>query len=321
MKKHYKLLTALFVIGAFVCTPKAYADDNISGVKISPPSNIVTLSPSMSDESTFTIENPNTSSAATYEIYAAPYSYSHSESEDNYLLGFSAENSYTQIVRWISFKDQSGNFVPKLTTTVDANSSKEITYRISTPSSIPNGGQYAVIFTQTVNNGSEGIKTSARTGLVLYGRSLGDSIKSAEISDVALTSSFMANGDIHGTVRVKNTGNIDLDVKTTLKVQGIFGATYYENTKDTSVIPEIELKINTGWTDDEGKNITPIIGLFKVTFKTAINSLGKEETITNVTLIYPIWAIILSIILLTILIIWIIFLTKRHKERRSRRLV
>ena len=323
MKKTSKLLIATMAIVSSLCINKtAFAEDAISGAKISPVSNVVTLSASSSQEYTFTVENPSASSASTYEIYAAPYSYSYSEAEDNYLLGFSAENSYTQITRWITFKDSSGKFVEKLTTTIDPSSSKEITYRINTPSSIPNGGQYAVIFTQTINSSSsEGIKTSARTGLVIYGRASGNSIKTAEISDMQLSSSFMTIGDINGSVRVKNTGNIDLDVKTTLKVQGIFGNSYYENTKTTSVIPEVELKIKNGWTDDEGNNKTPIIGLFKVTLKTAINSINKEETITNVTLIFPVWALVLTIILLTILIIWIIFLVKRHKERRSRYLV
>ena len=322
MKKILQILITpiILLLGTFM-GEVVYADD-ISGAKISPVSNVVNLSASTNTEYTFTVENPSTTNPTTYEIYTAPYSYSYSESEDNYLLGFSAENSYTQITRWITFKDSSGKFVEKLTTTVDAGSSKEITYRIATPSSIPNGGQYAVIFVQTVNDSTnEGIKTSARTGLVIYGRASGNSLKAADFYDMALSSSFMTIGDIHGSVRVKNTGNIDLDVKTTLKVQGIFGNTYYENTKTTSVIPEVELKINTGWTDDEGNNKTPIIGLYKVTFKTAINSINKEEVITNVTFIFPAWAIILSITLLTILVIWIIFLIKRHKERRSRYLV
>jgi len=257
-----------------------------------------------------------------FEVYASPYSYTFSETDEEYKLGFSNENNYTQITRWITFKDVNGNFVTNPKFVAQSGESVEITYRISTPSSIPAGGQYAVLFAHTLSSDttSGGIRTEASPGLVVYGRSNGETVTAGEISDLELHQVKVVGEEkkniINASAKVKNSGNVDFMAAGTLKVEGIFGRTYYEtpsNQGRISVIPESELKVTDEWED------TPYFGLFKATW--TVTAAGESETISQMILIMPAPVIIVMILLLTIIIIWIIIMVRKRKERKSRFMV
>ena len=313
--------TAVYSEGVEETTENSISDTAITSISITPLSKVLTLNSGKTYEDSFTVTN-NGGTDMVIETYAAPYSYVYSESEDNYKLGFNNENSFTQISRWITFQDTNGSWVEKANFTISPSSSLDITYRITTPDSIPAGGQYAVIFahTLTATTTSSGIRTEASPGIIVYGRSLeGETVVGVEISDLDLNKTTDADGEtknlFSGSAKVKNTGNTDFVASGTLKVTGLFGDTKYETDSSTgegkaSVIPEAELEVSDEWEE------TPDFGFFRVSW--TVTAGDKTEKIEKVFILLSPIAIIISIIVLTILIVGIIILVKKRKEHRSR---
>ncbi len=290
-----------------------------TNISLTPVSKTYRLSAGSVYNDTFTVNNTG-SRELDIEVFAAPYSYVYSEQSDTYQLGFSNENNYTQLSRWISFKDADGSYKSTINAKIAPNSSYVAEYQINTPGSIPAGGQYAVIFARTTNGivSSNGIKTEASPGMVIYGRSTdGESIISAEIKDLSIKQSITENettrNAIMGIAKVKNTGNVDFNAKGKLVVDGIIFGGHYETPDSAgriSVIPEAELTLADEWKE------TPGFGIFKVTW--TVEAAGKTETIEQIVVINVVPAIIITIILLTIIIVWCIVYGKKRKERRSR---
>ena len=329
--KKYLLAAIITLCGAFFCANNpAIAEDAgdetqtaaaATSISISPVSKILQLEENTVYEDAFKVTN-NSDSAMNFEVYASPYSYTFSETDGEYRLGFSNENHYTQITRWITFKDEDGNYVENPTFTAAPRDSVTVEYRISTPSSVPAGGQYAVLFAHTLSGSmtSSGIRTEASPGLVVYGRSAGEVVTSGEISGLTINQTMQKEGEnkniINASATVKNTGNVDFMGSGKLVVQGVFGQAYYETPSTggkVSVIPESELVVSDAW--DE----TPYFGLFKATW--TVTAAGQTETVERMILILPMPVIVVAILLLTIIIIWIIIVVRRRKERRSRFMV
>ena len=337
MKSLFKKVSALalsvLMMGTVITSGNIYADESDEGeipnaatsISISPVSEVLHLTPSTVYDATFKVSN-NGDSPMDFEVYAAPYAYIYSEDEDAYKLGFSRENNFTQITRWITFRDVNGNYVEKATFTAAPKSDVEVAYRISTPESMPAGGQYAVLFAHTLSGtvDSSGIKTEASPGLVVYGRASGETVISSEISNLAINNTMMVDGEektlINATAKVKNNGNVDFMAEGKLKVTGIFGNVYYETPANStaariSIIPDTELSVTDSWKD------TPFFGLFNVEWTVMVNDEEPGETITKFVIIMPVAIIIIMLLLLTIVIVWIIILIRKRKERRSKFMV
>ena len=331
MKKLQKisvLVVAMAFSMVFCCNGAVFADgeedtsdDSADGmsISISPVNKVLSLEADHVYEDSFKVTN-NSKKEMPFEVYASPYSYTYSEEDSEYKLGFSSENNYTQITRWITFKDADGNYVKTAQFQAEPESSVEVEYRIETPSSIPAGGQYAVLFAHTLSGevNASGIKTEASPGLVVYGRGVGETLTAGSVSDSVLNQTLTVNDEtlnlINASAKVKNEGNVDFMAQGTLKVEGIFGRAYYEtpvNKARISVIPETELVVSDVWEE------TPYFGLFKATW--TVTAAGQtEEPITKMILILPPPVLIFVILLLTIIIIWTIIVIRKRKERRSR---
>lgn len=326
MKKNILRVLLFSVILSFgFLIINVYADEETttvqSGTSISlmPVSQTFQLSSNSTYESSFKVTNDG-ESEMKINVYVAPYSYVYSNEEDLYKLGYNNENNYTQITRWITIKDEAGNYVEEPIFTIPANSSLEIFYRVTTPSNIPDGGQYAVIFAHTLSGImlDSGIRTEASPGMVIYGRSVeGETIRSAEIYDLKINRSVTENNttrnNFFATARVKNTGNVDFNARGVLKVESIVGFGSYETPETTgiiSVIPESERIISDEWAE------TPSFGLYKVTWSVTVGE--QTELIERMVFLISPLVIIITIIVLTILVIWIIIRVRKRKERRSR---
>ncbi|MBR3156885.1 hypothetical protein IKF20_00410 [Candidatus Saccharibacteria bacterium] len=297
-------------------------ETNSSGTNISltPVSKVLEISPSSKYEDSFEVKNDGDKNI-DIEVYAAPYSYVYSEEADAYQLGFSNENSFTQITRWITFKDAGGKWDKKPTFTIKAKESITVNYRVSTPDSIPAGGQYAVLFAHTLTSvtSANGIKTEASPGLVVYGHSTeGELDRSHEVKDMKIEQNINENGTtrsgIFASAKVKNNGNVDFGAKGILKVESILGGSSYETENGgvhISVIPETELSISDEWKDAPG------FGIYKATWSVSVN--GEEpQIIEQIIFINPLPLVFFTIILLTIIIICAIIFVRKRKERRSR---
>lgn len=318
------LMCATFVTSNNVFSEEGETQQIATSISISPVSKILQLSANSVYEDTFTVSNNGTSDMK-FETYAAPYAYTYSEADDSYQLGFNRENTYTQITRWVTFRQTDGTYAEKATFVAAPGSSVEVAYKISTPESIPAGGQYAVLFahTLTADTNTSGIKTEASPGLVVYGRAEGETKASSEISSSEIKTTMAVENQekniINASAKVKNTGNVDFMASGKLKVTGIFGQVYYETAgvsgkSRVSIIPEAELPVSDSW--DE----TPFFGLFNVEW-TVTGSGGTSETITKFVAIIPPVIIIVTILLLTIIIIWIIIVIGKRKARRSKFMV
>lgn len=298
-------LCATLLISQPVLAEEALPDVRI---QISPVSSLVPLPASSSREYTFSVENTG-AKTFSYKVYTTPYSID--TSTDEYQNSFSQETSYTQITRWISFKDINGQWKDTVTFRINPSEKQTITYRIQVPADVPAGGQYATIFSEALNDNvsAEGIRTISRVGLVVYGHSIGDTVLNAQITDLDL-SRFLTKGNIGGSARIKNEGNVDFTATHTFTVKTLFGKTLYEQDIVSSVLPETERVIREEWEN------TPFMGFFAVTYR--IVAVDQMEEQTNVVLIMPVLMIIILLILLTGFIIWAIMLNRRRRERRSR---
>ena len=332
MKKTFcKIITLALMVGfgvVFCLANPSFAEEESesaeavggTSISLSPVSNVLQLSSNSTYNNKFEVKNEGDSNMEI-EVYAAPYSYVYSEEEDAYKLGFSKENNFTQISRWISFKDSGGNWVTdRPTYNIKAKESLEIEYRVITPDNIPAGGQYAVIFAHTLTGtvAANGIKTEASPGLVIFGRSIeGEAITKAEISDLKIDKSFDQNGAVksnfYASAKVKNAGNIDFNASGKLKVDPIIGFGSYETPEErgrVSVIPETELPVYDEWEE------SPSFGIYHVSW--TVTAAGETETIEKIVFVNPLPLIIISILLLTFIVVVLIIVVRRRKAHQSK---
>ena len=327
----YKLLSLALVIGlgvGFLSVNVAMAEEGEedkaedlgTSISISPVSEVFSLSSNSTYDGKLTVRNDGKNDMEV-EVYAAPYSYVYSEEDDAYRLGFSKENNFTQITRWITFKDIGGSWSKKANYTIDPGKSIDVAYKISTPDNIPAGGQYAVIFAHTLSSttNSSGIKTEASPGMIIYGRSTeGEAVQSAEISAMGIerkVNEESGNENFYASAKVKNTGNVDFNAVGTLKVDPIIGGGSYKTGDEggsarVSVIPDSELVVYDEWKD------SPSFGIYKATW--TVTAGDDTQTVEKIVFVNPLPLIIITILVLTGLTIWIIMVVRKRKERESR---
>lgn len=328
-----KFLTTVAMIALFVfvsintSSVATYAEETDSGLRtegstsisIMPVNKILQLSSNSIYEDRITINNDG-DAIMRVEVYAAPYSYVYSENENAYKLGFNTDNNFTQIARWITFKSTSDSWVKKGVYTIEPNSSIDVNYRISTPESIPSGGQYAVIFAHTLTSSTNasGIRTEASPGMVVYGRSSeGETIIKPVINDLSVRYGAEDNNSrqigFFATAKVKNEGNVDFNAIGKMVVKNVFGGVVYETTQPSgmiSVIPDAELVVADNWTDP------PFFGLYQVTWSVTVGE--TSETVEKLVFVNFALFLFLSIILLTIIVFGVTIWVRRRKAHQSK---
>ncbi len=316
--KYSLIAGALAVTGAAAPISQVFAEGEAnattsatsSWIQVTPVSSRVILRPGQSLEYSMVVSNIGTDKF-NYSVYAAPYSVV----DENYNVSFSNETNRTQLSRWIQFIKDDGSTTDKFTGSLDAGAKQTVNYRITVPENVPAGGQYATIFAQTdadeTPSNTSGIKTVSRIGLIVYGRTDGETIEKASITDYDV-SGFMLNGPVKATSKVKNEGNTDIEVKDKLTIKSIFGNILSEEEQAYNVLPETERRMNLEW-----ENTSPM-GLFWATYSVSSQALENNREETKLIVILPIYMIVIMIILLTILIFWIIMLVRKRKERKGR---
>lgn len=281
-----------------------------SWIQVTPVSSRVVLRPGQELEYSMVVANIGTDKF-NYSVYAAPYSVI----DEDYNVSFSNETNRTQLARWIKFIKEDGTTTDTYKGSLEPNEKHTVNYQISVPEDVPAGGQYATIFAQTdndnTNKDTSGITTVSRIGLIVYGRTNGETNEKAEITDWSV-SGLLNQGPITATSKVKNEGNTDIEAKYKFTVRSIFGNTLHEDEQAYNILPDTERRLNSEW----GSN-TPM-GLFWVTYNVSSSALENAREETKLVVILPIYMIVIMLILLTILIIWIIMLSRKRKERKGR---
>lgn len=310
------LMVTAMASTAFVA-PTVAAEENTEDNKpavwlqISPVSSRVTLEAGKALEYSFTVSNIG-SEQFTFSVYSAPYTIK----SESYDVNFSEETNRTQISRWIEFKNADGNWVETTKYTVPADGKQVVEYRINVPDDIPAGGQYAAIFAETEpssdDSNSSGLKTVSRAGLIVYGRTNGDTREEAKINDFEFHT-FLTTGKVSTGARIENTGNTDFEAKYTMTIKSLFGKTVYEKDNSYNVLPDTTRKIHMEWDD------TPGFGIFRATARITAGGEVYEES--KIVMIIPVFIIIIVIVLLTILIVWTIILIKKRNEQKAKLVV
>lgn len=314
MKKLLSILAiCLGLVGTVLALPEnAFAE--AAAVKISPVANAINIKAGQSQNYQFTLENLSKKDYK-FKLYTAPYSVTN----EDYDADFTTETSYNQVMRWITFEDESGSFVKNPVYTIKAGEKRSIIYRVSVPDDIPEGGQYCVIFAESVDSDdfsgtgtSAGIGSVSRVSLILLGHGDGDTRDTAEITDFSLTGMFSAK-NIDALAKVKNTGNTDFLAVYDLSVKSIFGTPIYSNSDNFIVLPASERKFTTSWAE------APLFGIFNVSF--TVNALDQTRTESHIILILPAFMVVILLLLLTSIAVWTIILLRKRKERSSRLVV
>ena len=321
IKKVLKALTAAVAALALAIVPSTavFADEKPAvWLQVSPVANRVTLNPG--DELTYTMQVDNIGSQKfKFRVYAAPYSIQN----EAYEVNFSAETNRTQISRWISFnqnkdaeKDSEKRWVSEATFEVAPDEHQVVEYKISVPKDIPDGGQYATIFAESVPDSDAeitGVRTISRVGLIIYGNTLGETVDKAEISDIDL-SSFLLGGKITSKVDIKNEGNTDFTANVTMKIEKLIGGPVAEITNPYAMLPDSPARhIELEWDD------TPVFGIFKV--KTTVKALDQTKEVSKIVIIMPVFIMIIMLVLLTIIIVWLILIIRKRRAQKSRLIV
>ena len=278
-------------------------------IQISPVENRVTLNENEVNEYTFNVDNTG-SEGYSFKVYANPYSVVN----EQYSPSFSNQNAHTQVSRWITFKNDAGEYGQEATYSVEAGQRKEVTYKITVPSDIPGGGQYAIVFVEAIpkDDNSGGIRTVSRLGLRVFGRTNGETKESAEILNHNMDSFYMS-GKIKTNGTVKNSGNADFNAIFKFKVEKIFGGVVYEDSKGYDVLPETTRTIEMLWED------TPAFGIYRIT--SSMNALDQSSSTTKIVLIIPIFMIVILLMLLTITIAWFIILYRKRQAQKSKLII
>lgn len=280
-------------------------------IQVSPVSNQVILESGKTKEYSMTIRNSG-SSDFTYHLYTTPYYVA----DENYNIDFSTETNRTQVSRWIKFY-QDDKLVDRPTFSIKSGETQLVKYVVQTPENIPTGGQYAAVFAETDankgddSNSGSGIRTASRVGMIIYGRTSGETSEESSITDYNVPG-FLVSGNISATSKVKNSGNTDFEVEYNLKVSSILGAELYTKRANYSVLPDTERRVNLEWAD------TPFMGIFKVYYKVSAPGANGTREEEKLVIKFPIIMIILTILVLTGLTIGIIIAVRKRKERKAR---
>jgi hypothetical protein len=287
----------------FSFMPMVLAEDSKPAVwlQLSPVSQKISLNPGDEKDYTLTVENIG-SEKIHFRVYVTPYNVS----GENYDLNFTEETARTQISRWITFEQTEYD--------LEVGQKQAITYHISVPADVPDGGQYATIFAESASEADQsidtnGIKTVSRIGMVIYSSIGGDTREGMSIEDFSLPVLYFS-GKITGSSTVKNAGNTDFEAKYFFTVKSFFGDTLYDRSETHQILPETDRKVEMIWED------TPALGIFNVMHRVEIPSDAK--TATHLVVIVPPFLLISIFLIIALATIWIIIKVKRASELKSR---
>lgn len=240
-------------------------------------------------------------------IYTTPYSIS----ADNDASDFASQSEYTQIYHWIKIQNKDQLYQDEAEYVINPHDTININYRIDVPESAPSGSQHACIFVETIPDEAEsqnGITTISRAAIKIFANVSGETINDAEIISLD-TNTFVLSDKVPAKTMVKNIGNVDIRPTLSLKINSLSGETVFNETSVAVIFPEDSGEINVEWPE------TPAFGIYNLV--ASVNILGKNSTIEKTIFVFPVWFLILIILLVTAcFVILTAFIRKRRKNRK-----
>jgi hypothetical protein len=306
MRKVLKLTTVLMVALATILSltsPSLAAKPDVgASIGMSPTKIKLQIEAGKEYDGTFKVANGGTTTY-DFKVYASPYQIG---DEETYQPNFDKETKRTQITRWISFDQETYTAKPSSTT--------DVAYHIKVPKNIPDGGQYAVLFAQTIESSNGGgVIAAKRVGVLLYAKTDGKTIEDGELI-YAKVSPWQTDG-LKISFKAENRGNTDFELNDKLVVETLGGKEVYNSgVKPYTLLPETTRTGVNEWTD------APKLGLFWVTQEAQV--LGKTETVKKLVLIAPIFVPIVFILAIAVIIVLIALKARSGKKygKKVRRL-
>lgn len=313
MRKIQYLFLGLFAVcvcSELFITNNAEAEElkETATMQVSPVIEELTLDPNTQVDKSISVTNQGDHNLKI-RVYVAPYSFlSESSSSD-----FETQTEYTQIYHWIKIQDQNANYQEETEYNIAPHASATINYRVEVPASAPGGSQHACLFVETIPDetaNQNGITTISRAAIKIFATVSGDTLKDAEVSNYH-SSSVVIGGNISAKANVKNIGNVDIKPTLTLRVNALNGETVFNETTITAVFPEQDNEIKIDWPE------TPQFGIYNV--KASLNALGENTLIEKTVFVFPVWFLILVIIILATIGIFISKSLIRRRNQRARK--
>ena len=262
------------------------------------------LEPGEEREGSFKVQNVG-SGPFDFKVYASAYKVKN----EKYDPVFDGEKDRLKIANWFTFSQEHGH--------LESDTEVTITYRIKVPNDAPGGGQYGAIMVETESSkdDSSNIQAISRVGMLIYSHINGEINHCTRILENSLPS-FLFNPPIFGETRVENCGNIDAELKTSLKVYPFFSKEeIYSNEEKPTVANTLP---NTKRYNKETWSSSPFIGIFNVEQIVKYGSETKVER--KLVVICPVWLIILITLFILSVIFWIVVRIRERKANSSRKL-
>jgi hypothetical protein len=239
----------------------------------------------------FTIINDGTSHY-TFKVYAVPYSIKNSRYEAD--LETKAPNA--DAYQWVKFEQNRYELNPGEKVIVP--------YTITVPSDAAPGGHYGVIFAETEvdPNQTAQIGRQKRVGTIIYATVDGDYIQAGREVET-IVDAVQIGYPLRGRMTVENTGNADFVMKSTLRINNIFGNNMYNKTTEYVLLPKTTRDIPLTWENG------PWLGWYNVQTESEI--LGKKVSHDKLVFIAPLWFLLVT----TLVLLAIFYMIYRHFRR------
>lgn len=268
----------LSAVTAFTPITTALAQDT-EKLTLSPTSKRYEVDAGSSQRDSIRVIN-NGETEYDFAVYARPYSVNNEQYEPN----FEEVTPHSQAYRWVQFDKTDFTLKPGEEVTVN--------YAVRVPEDAAPGGHYGVIFaeTQPKDEGSGNvIARKKRAGSIIYANVDGDIKREGTVSHTDIPF-WQQRPPLTASGRVENTGNIDFEVASYLKVQNIFGATVHEASRTQPVLPDTTRAFSLEW---DG---APQLGLYKA--ETTFAFLDQQKVTAGYVLLMPSWLPVFLVILL-----------------------
>jgi hypothetical protein len=269
---------ALAVLGAMPVAAQSSQDGRVERISMTPSSQTFAVDAGASADGTLDVINSG-DLPFDFRVYASPYGVK----DESYTPDFSGKFPNSDAFRWVRLDATGGSLKP--------GEKKTVTYRLTVPANAAPGGHYGVIFAETKAQdiSSTGVSRQKRVGQILFATINGTTQKAGTVAGFNLPF-WQWRAPLISSVRVKNTGNVDLDTKVETVAKDIFGRTKFTYTGDAAVLRDTTRRIDMNW------DKAPNFGLFRVT--QGVRLLGQENMHSGFVLVAPRWFLIIIVLII-----------------------
>ena len=277
-------------------------------ISVSPAVQTLDSTPGETYEGEFFISNLSGSKGVFYHVEVAPLTFEN----ENYDLSFTDKTDLSQIVDWIEIENPEGR--------IGETAPTSIKYKIAVPEDAPAGGQYASFLVSgdagALNDPSSHgffIKNNSEIAVQIFSTVAGETREEGTVLENSLSPIYL-NSPIKVSSLVKNSGNVHTPATYVVEVYPLFSNEPVFTTEDSplknTIIPSTTLYSEKTW------DATPLLGVFRVVQTVEIaGEASREETLT---LVSPLWFLILALAFLASVIFALVDrILRRKKVKKS----